>query len=142
MKKKLSILGGGESGYGAAVLAMKHGYDVFLSDKGKIAEKYATTLQEYEIAYEEEKHTEDHILNADEIMKSPGIADKYDIIKKIKENCFGERIDPSYGLEGGMQGGHREFLKERNLERENSGVGFSGGEVETVYDLNLHAFSY
>jgi UDP-N-acetylmuramoylalanine--D-glutamate ligase len=84
--KRFVILGGGESGVGSAILAKKLGYEVFLSDKGKIAEKYATTLQEYEIAYEEEKHTEDHILNADEIMKSPGISDKYDIIKKIKEN--------------------------------------------------------
>ena len=52
MAKRFVILGGGESGVGSAILAKKLGYEVFLSDKGKIAEKYATTLQEYEIAYE------------------------------------------------------------------------------------------
>ena len=86
MAKRFVILGGGESGVGSAILAKKLGFEVFLSDKGKIAEKYLNTLREYEISYEEEMHSENMILNADEVMKSPGIANKFEIIKKIKEN--------------------------------------------------------
>ncbi len=79
--KRLVILGGGESGVGTAVLAKKKGFDVFLSDKGKIKDKYKDVLSKYEIKWEEEKHTEALILNADEVVKSPGIPDKADLIK-------------------------------------------------------------
>jgi UDP-N-acetylmuramoylalanine--D-glutamate ligase len=81
--KRLVILGGGESGVGTAVLAQKKGYDVFLSDKGKIKDKYKNVLLKYGIAWEEEKHTEAKILNADEVVKSPGIPDKAELIKEL-----------------------------------------------------------
>lgn len=71
--KRIVILGGGESGAGAAVLAQVKGMDVFLSDMGKIAPKYKELLNKYDIAWEEGQHTEEKILNADEIIKSPGI---------------------------------------------------------------------
>ncbi|MES2591425.1 MAG: UDP-N-acetylmuramoyl-L-alanine--D-glutamate ligase [Bacteroidota bacterium] len=81
--KRLVILGGGESGVGTAVLAKKKGFDVFLSDKGKIKDKYKDVLSKYEIKWEDEKHTEAFILNADEVVKSPGIPDKADLIKAL-----------------------------------------------------------
>lgn len=84
MNKKFVLLGGGESGVGSAILAKKLGYEVFLSDKGKIAEKYVNILNEYEIPFEQGQHTTAKILDADEVMKSPGIADKYEIIQLIK----------------------------------------------------------
>ncbi len=80
---RLVILGGGESGVGTAVLAKKEGFDVFLSDKGKIKDKYKNVLSKYEIEWEEEKHTEALILNADEVVKSPGIPDKAELIKTL-----------------------------------------------------------
>jgi UDP-N-acetylmuramoylalanine--D-glutamate ligase len=81
--KRLVILGGGESGVGTAVLAQKKGYDVFLSDKGKLKDKYKDVLSKYKIKWEEEKHSEELILNADEVVKSPGIPDKAELIKKL-----------------------------------------------------------
>ena len=81
--KRLVILGGGESGVGTAVLAQKKGFDVFLSDKGKIKDKYKDVLSKYGIKYEDEKHSEELILNADEVVKSPGIPDKADLIKAL-----------------------------------------------------------
>jgi UDP-N-acetylmuramoylalanine--D-glutamate ligase len=84
MKKRLVILGAGESGVGAAVLGLKQGYDVFVSDKSKIAPKYLTMLDQYEVVYEFGQHTEEKILNADVVMKSPGIPDKAEIVKKIR----------------------------------------------------------
>ncbi len=74
-------MGAGESGIGSAVLAKQKGYDVFVSDQSPIKEKYKTQLIEENIAFEEGKHTSDQILNAKEIIKSPGIPDKADIIK-------------------------------------------------------------
>lgn len=78
------ILGGGESGIGAAILALKQGYDVFVSDAGKIAEKYKNELLTHNIAFEEGKHSEEKILNADEVMKSPGIPEKNELVIKIR----------------------------------------------------------
>ena len=72
---RLVILGGGESGVGTAILGKQKGYEVFLSDKGKIKEKYKNVLEHFEIDWEEERHTEAKILNADVVMKSPGIPD-------------------------------------------------------------------
>lgn len=84
MKKRLVILGGGESGVGTAVLGLKQGYEVFVSDKGKIAAKHEKILKDYKVEYESEKHTEDKILNADLVMKSPGIPEKADMVKKLR----------------------------------------------------------
>jgi UDP-N-acetylmuramoylalanine--D-glutamate ligase len=83
--RRIVVLGGGESGVGAAVLAKKQGFDVFLSDSSEIKPKYRDILEKYAIAYEENGHTEDLILNAGEIIKSPGIPDKIALIQKIRE---------------------------------------------------------
>lgn len=80
---RLVILGGGESGVGTAILGKKKGYDVFVSDFGKIKDNYKEVLIINEIAWEEGTHTEDLILNADVVMKSPGIPEKSPIIKKL-----------------------------------------------------------
>lgn len=77
------ILGAGESGVGTAILAQKKGYDVFVSDFGKVAKKYQDVLNQYKINWEQNGHTEDLILNADEVMKSPGIPDKANIVQAI-----------------------------------------------------------
>ncbi len=86
MKKKLKIvvLGGGESGVGAAVLAKKKGLDVFLSDNNKIKDKYKRVLKHFDIDFEESGHSLDRILEASEIIKSPGIPDNIQLIEKVK----------------------------------------------------------
>ena len=81
--KKLVVLGGGESGVGAAILAKKKGMDVFLSDMGKIASKYKQVLDDANIKWEEETHTESLILDADEVVKSPGIPPTAPMVLKI-----------------------------------------------------------
>jgi UDP-N-acetylmuramoylalanine--D-glutamate ligase len=83
--KRLVILGGGESGVGTALLGKAKGYDVFVSDKGKIKEKYRDVLLNNEIEFEDEQHTESKILNADIVMKSPGIPDKVNLVKQIRD---------------------------------------------------------
>ncbi|OXB07179.1 UDP-N-acetylmuramoyl-L-alanine--D-glutamate ligase [Flavobacterium plurextorum] len=80
---RLVVLGGGESGVGTAILGKKKGYDVFVSDFGKIKESYKEVLIINKIPWEEEQHTEDLILNADVVMKSPGIPEKSPIVKKL-----------------------------------------------------------
>ncbi len=85
MKKKIVILGGGESGVGAAVLAKVNGMDVFLSDNGLIASKYKRVLTEYKIDFEEGQHDTNTVLSADEIIKSPGIPDNVLLVEKAKE---------------------------------------------------------
>lgn len=75
MKNKLTILGSGESGTGAAVLAKQKGFEVFVSDYGKITEKYKNVLSHHEVPYEEGKHTMERIIQAKEVIKSPGIPD-------------------------------------------------------------------
>jgi UDP-N-acetylmuramoylalanine--D-glutamate ligase len=80
---KLVILGGGESGVGSAVLGKLQGYEVFLSDAGKLKEKYRKELEEHGIGYEEGSHDEARILEADEVMKSPGIPHKNEMVKKL-----------------------------------------------------------
>jgi UDP-N-acetylmuramoylalanine--D-glutamate ligase len=82
--KRIVILGGGESGVGAALLAKAKGFEVFLSDKSPLSESYKKILSDHQIDFEEGQHSEDKILNANEIVKSPGIPDKVDLIKKIK----------------------------------------------------------
>ena len=86
---RIVVLGGGESGVGSAVLAKSKGYDVFLSDMGKISDEYAEVLQEWNIPFEQGKHTEDLILNADEIIKSPGIPTTAPMVKRISERGIG-----------------------------------------------------
>ncbi len=87
--KRLVILGGGESGVGTAILGKKKGYDVFVSDYGKIKEKYKKVLINNGIAWEEEKHTEELVLNADVVMKSPGIPEKKSpIVIKLVEKVI------------------------------------------------------
>jgi len=81
---RLVILGGGESGVGTAILGKKKGYDVFISDFGKIKNNYKEVLALNKLDWEEEKHTEELILNADVVMKSPGIPDKSPIVKAIR----------------------------------------------------------
>ena len=82
---RLVILGGGESGVGTAILGKKKGYDVFVSDFGKIKDNYKEVLTNNGIKWEDEQHTEALILNADVVMKSPGIPDKAPIVKKLVE---------------------------------------------------------
>jgi UDP-N-acetylmuramoylalanine--D-glutamate ligase len=82
---RLVILGGGESGVGTAILGKKKGYDVFVSDFGKIKNNYKEVLTNNGIKWEDEQHTEALILNADVVMKSPGIPDKAPIVKKLVE---------------------------------------------------------
>lgn len=82
-KPRLVILGGGESGVGAAVLGKKKGYEVFLSDKGKLQKKYKNVLSKYKIKWEDGKHSEEKILNATEVVKSPGIPEKVELIQKL-----------------------------------------------------------
>src|SRR5688572_16070456 len=84
MKQKLVILGGGESGVGAALLAKQKGYDVFLTDGSSLKEIYRNELLNAGIEFEEGKHTDEKILNADEVMKSPGIPEKNVMVKKIR----------------------------------------------------------
>ncbi len=83
-QKRIVILGAAESGVGAAVLAQKKGFDVFVSDMGTIKEKYKKELDAYGIPWEEGGHTESLILNADEIIKSPGIPDKAPMVQQVK----------------------------------------------------------
>ena len=80
--KKMTILGAGESGAGAAVLAKKEGFDVFVSDMSAIKDKYKSMLDSHGIEWEEGHHTEEKILASDEIVKSPGIPDSAPIVKK------------------------------------------------------------
>lgn len=85
MNKRLVILGAGESGIGAALLGQQQGYNVFVTDGSGIKEKYKKALEENNIPFEERSHTEERILNADEVMKSPGIPEKAEIVKKIRK---------------------------------------------------------
>ena len=86
---RIVVLGGGESGVGSAVLAKVKGHDVFLSDMGKITGEYAAMLEKWEIPFEQGKHTEDLILNADEVIKSPGIPSTAPMVAKIMEKGIG-----------------------------------------------------
>lgn len=82
---KIIILGGGESGVGSAILAQAKGFDVFLSDKGLLQDKYKAELKQYDIPYEEGGHTEDLVLAATEIIKSPGIPNDTPLVRQAKE---------------------------------------------------------
>jgi UDP-N-acetylmuramoylalanine--D-glutamate ligase len=84
VQKKLIILGGGESGVGAAILAKQQGYDVFLSDGGQLKANYKKDLENCHIDYEEGSHNQERILAADEVVKSPGIPEKNEMVKAIR----------------------------------------------------------
>lgn len=87
MKQKLMVvLGGGESGVGAAILAQKKGFRVFLSDNGLLNEEYREQLSRYRIDFEEGGHTEARVLEADEIVKSPGIPDTVPLMLKVRNS--------------------------------------------------------
>lgn len=88
MAKRIVILGAGESGAGAAVLAKKQGFDTFVSDMSLIKDKYKEMLNERNIPWEEGKHTEELILNADEVIKSPGIPNDAPIVMKLREQSI------------------------------------------------------
>jgi UDP-N-acetylmuramoylalanine--D-glutamate ligase len=87
MGKLLVILGGGESGVGSAVLGKQKGYDVFVSDRSPVKEKYRQQLIEENILFEEGKHTEEKIMGASLVIKSPGIPDNVPLVQKLKEKC-------------------------------------------------------
>ncbi len=88
MKEQIIILGAGESGVGAAILAQKKGFDVFVSDFGAIKEKYKNVLENYNINFEEGKHSETRILKASLVVKSPGIPEKAPLVKKLHEKAI------------------------------------------------------
>ena len=83
--KQIVVLGGGISGYGSAILAKKRGFDVLLSDAGHIAERFRARLDEWQVPYEEGGHSEERILQASEVIKSPGIPDTAPIVRRIRE---------------------------------------------------------
>ena len=83
--KRMVILGAGESGVGAAILAKVKGYEVFVSDMGEIKPHYAALLEQHSIPYESGKHTAELILNAAEVVKSPGIPDTAPMVKALIE---------------------------------------------------------
>ena len=85
LKSRIVVLGAGESGTGAAILAKTQGFDVFVSDSGEVKPKYADMLNEYNIEWEQNGHTVNKIVNATEVIKSPGIPNTVDIIKEIKD---------------------------------------------------------
>ncbi|MBN2861728.1 MAG: UDP-N-acetylmuramoyl-L-alanine--D-glutamate ligase, partial [Bacteroidales bacterium] len=84
MKKRIAILGAGESGTGSAILASKKGFDVFVSDKGQIKDEYRQILISRKIRFEEGGHTEMEILRADEVIKSPGINEDEPLVLKVR----------------------------------------------------------
>jgi len=86
MTSRVAILGAGESGVGAAVLARKHGYDVFISDSGSIKPEYKKALVKYDLKWEEGKHSENMILDTDLVVKSPGIPDNAPLVVKLKDS--------------------------------------------------------
>lgn len=88
MGKRIVILGAGESGAGSAVLAKKHGFDVFVSDKGVLKPKYKELLEKEKISFEEGVHTESLLLNADEVIKSPGIPENNPLVIKMRERAI------------------------------------------------------
>ena len=90
--KRIVILGAGESGAGAAVLAKVKGFETFVSDMSAIKDKYKELLDSHHIDWEEGRHTEELILNADEVIKSPGIPNDAPLILKLKERRLYQRL--------------------------------------------------
>jgi len=133
---KLVVLGGGESGVGTALLGKKEGYEVFVSDFGKIKEKYKDVLIQNQIDWEDEKHTEEKIVDADVVMKSPGIPDKAPIVKKLKEKGveiiseieFASRYSKAYtvGITGSNGKTTTTLLTHHILKSEGLNIGLAG----------------
>lgn len=98
MAERLVILGGGESGAGAAYLGQKKGWEVFLSDKGNLKEKYAQHLSSWGIEFEQGKHSEDKILNADMVVKSPGIPDSAPLVQSLRKKGIPVVSEIEFGL--------------------------------------------
>lgn len=146
MSKRIVILGAGESGTGCAVLALKQGFSVFVSDSGAIKSKYVDDLDRIKVPYEQGKHTEDMILNADEIIKSPGIPDKADIVQKAKaagipvisEIEFGSRYTKArhVGITGTNGKTTTTMLCYHILQKAGFNVGL-GGNVGKSYALQV-----
>ncbi|HKK12217.1 MAG TPA: UDP-N-acetylmuramoyl-L-alanine--D-glutamate ligase [Flavobacteriaceae bacterium] len=99
-KRRLVILGGGESGIGTALLGKTKGYEIFVSDNGTIKEKYKDVLKHNEIEWEEGQHTVSKILNADLVMKSPGIPENVSLVKAIREQAIPivSEVEFAYGF--------------------------------------------
>ena len=99
---RLVILGGGESGIGSAILGKKQGYEIFLSDAGSLKENYKKELIQLGIEFEEGTHTESKILHADEVVKSPGIPEKNEMVKKIRAKGISviSEIELAYQFKG------------------------------------------
>ena len=98
MAERLVILGGGESGAGAAYLGQKKGWDVFLSDKGKLKDKYSANLQDWGIDFEEGRHSEDKILNADLVVKSPSIPETAPLVQSLRGKGIPVLSEIEFGL--------------------------------------------
>ncbi|MGB1318675.1 MAG: UDP-N-acetylmuramoyl-L-alanine--D-glutamate ligase, partial [Flavobacteriales bacterium] len=98
MAERLVILGGGESGTGAAYLGQKKGWDVFLSDKGKLKDEYAKNLDNWKIDYEEGTHSEEKILNADLVIKSPGIPETAPLVQSLRKKGVAVVSEIEFGL--------------------------------------------
>ncbi len=151
MSKRIVILGAGESGTGCAVLALKQGYSVFVSDSGNIKQKYIDELERIKVPYEQGKHTDDLILNASEIIKSPGIPDKADIIVKAKkagipiisEIEFGSRYTNArhVGITGTNGKTTTTMLCYHILQKAGFNVGL-GGNVGKSYALQVAEGNY
>ena len=99
---RMVILGGGESGVGAALLAKQQGYEVFLTDESSLKETYRNELQTAGIDFEEGQHTEEKILSAEQVVKSPGISEKNELVKKIRTSHIGviSEIELAYQFKG------------------------------------------
>ena len=98
MAERLVILGGGESGAGAAYLGQKKGFEVFLSDKGNLKEKYAQHLSDWGVEFEQGKHTENKVLNADLVVKSPGIPDSAPLVQSLRGKGIPVVSEIEFGL--------------------------------------------
>ncbi len=133
---KIAVLGAGESGVGTAILAKQKGYEVFVSDKGTIAEKYRKVLLHNDIVFEEGEHTEAQIFDADVVMKSPGIPDKVQLIQElinkgisvVSEIEFASRFTDAtiVGITGSNGKTTTTMLTHHILKKENLDVGVAG----------------
>jgi UDP-N-acetylmuramoylalanine--D-glutamate ligase len=102
--KRIAVIGGGESGVGAALLAKKQGWDVFVSDGGKIAEKYKEELKNHGIPFEEEGHDTERILVTEVVVKSPGVPEEAPLIRMLREKgkCIISEIEMAHQLFSGL----------------------------------------
>lgn len=158
---RLVVLGAGESGVGTALLGKKEGYEVFVSDFGSIAEKYQNVLVQNEIDWEQQQHTESKILNADVVVKSPGIPDKAPIVKKLHEAnikviseiefVYGFAKNTSIAITGSNGKTTTTLLTYHLLKQEGLDVGLAGNigesyakqvalEPEKLFVLELSSF--